>query len=165
MQTLTRPTAPKPPADATKRAQWYGKKNGARIALLKGTKAADDSCHYLSIALPLYRKGFVVWNLSTKSDKSGASGWNSLAYEASENLHRFIAGKHPTANVCVISHRGVGNPIVLDIDADGVIERIKRETGNKLPFTYTVATRPRTAPFKEVHSWCSSVGLTLRAKF
>src|ERR1039458_4689760 len=148
MQTLTRPTAPKPPADATKRAQWYGKKNGARIALLKGTKAADDSCHYLSIALPLYRKGFVVWNLSTKSDKSGASGWNSLAYEASENLHRFIAGKYPNANACVISHRGVGNPIVLDIDADGVIERIERETRHKLPKTYTVCSRPKTAEFK-----------------
>lgn len=111
----------------------------------------------------------MVWNISKKSDKAGdkagASGWNSLAYEASENLHRFIGGKYPNANACVISHRGVGNPIVLDIDADGVIERIKRETGNKLPFTYTVATRPRTAPFKEVHSWCSSVGLTLRAKF
>ena len=148
MQILTRPATPEPPADAAKRAQWYGKKNGARIALLKGTKAADDSCHYLSIALPLYRKGFVVWNLSTKSDKSGASGWNSLAYEASENLHRFIAGKYPNANACVISHRGVGNPIVLDIDADGVIERIERETRHKLPKTYTVCSRPKTAEFK-----------------
>src|ERR1039458_8176043 len=165
MQILTRPTTPEPPADATKRTQWYGRKNGARTALLKGNKAADDSCRYLSIALPLLRRGFVVWNISKKSDKAGATGWNSLAYGASENLHRFIGGKYPDANACIISHRGVGNPIVLDIDADGVIERIERETGHKLPFTYTVATRPRTAPFKEVHSWCSSVGLTLRAKF
>jgi Bifunctional DNA primase/polymerase, N-terminal len=152
MQILTRPTTPEPPADAKECAKWYGRRNGVRTALLKGTKAADDSCRYLSVALPLYRRGFVVWNISKKSDKAGdkagASGWNSLAYEATENLHRFIAGKHPTANVCVISHRGVGNPIVLDIDADGVIEKIERETGHKLPATYTVATRPRTAPFK-----------------
>jgi hypothetical protein len=147
MQILTRPK-PEPPADPKKRALWYGRKQGIRIALLKGTKAADDSCHYLSVALPLYRRGFAVWNISKKSDKAGASGWNSLAYEASENLHRFIAGKYPDANACVISHRGVGNPLVLDIDADGVIERIERETGHKLPATYTVATRPRTAPFK-----------------
>jgi hypothetical protein len=147
-QILTRPSMPEPPADAKLRSQWYGRKNGARTALLKGSKAADDSCHYLSIALPLYRKGFVVWNISKKSDKAGATGWNSLAYEASENLHRFIAGKYPDANACVISHRGVGNPIVLDIDADGVIERIERETGYKLPATYTVCSRPRTKPFK-----------------
>src|ERR1017187_10543086 len=132
MQILTRPK-PEPPADPTKRALWYGRKNGARTDLLKGSKAADDSCHYLSVALPLYRKGFVVWYLSTKTEKSGAWAWNSLAYEASENLHRFIAGKYPDANACVISHRGVGNPIVLDIDADGVIEKIERETGYKLP--------------------------------
>ena len=147
MQIPTRPK-PEPPADATKRRQWYGRRNGARTALLKGTKAADDSCRYLSIALPLLRRGFVVWNISKKSDKAGASGWNSLAYEASENLHRFIGGKYPNANACVISRRGVGNPIVLDIDADGVIERIQRETGHKLPATYTVCSRPRTAPFK-----------------
>jgi hypothetical protein len=155
MQILTRPTPPEPPADATKRAQWYGRKQGIRTDLLKGTKAADDSCRYLSVALPLYRRGFVVWNISRKSDKAGdkagASGWNSLAYEASENLHRFIGGEYPNANACVISRRGVGNPIVLDIDADGVIERIERETGYKLPATYTVATRPRTAPFKRHH--------------
>jgi hypothetical protein len=48
---------PEPPADAKERNKWYGKKNGARTSLLKGTKAADDSCHYLSIALPLYRRG------------------------------------------------------------------------------------------------------------
>ena len=148
MQKLTRPRAPEPPADAKLHAQWHGRKQGIRTDLVKGTKAADDSCHYLSVALPLLRRGFVVWNISKKSDKAGASGWNSLAYEATENLHRFIAGKHPTANVCVISHRGVGNPIVMDIDADGVIEKIERETGYQLPATYTVATRPRTAPFK-----------------
>ena len=147
MQKLTRPRAPEPPADAKLHAQWHGRKQGIRTDLVKGTKAADDSCHYLSVALPLLRRGFVVWNISKKSDKAGASGWNSLAYEATENLHRFIAGKHPTANVCVISHRGVGNPIVMDIDADGVIEKIERETGYQLPATYTVATRPRTAPF------------------
>src|ERR1035437_8687440 len=35
LQTLTRPTAPKPPADATKRAQWYGKKNGLCTRICK----------------------------------------------------------------------------------------------------------------------------------
>src|ERR1035438_915108 len=147
MQIPTRPK-PEPPADATKRRQWYGRKQGIRTDLVKGTKAADGSCRYLSIALPLLRRGFVVWNISKKSDKAGASGWNSLAYEASENLHRFIGGKYPHANACVISRRGVGNPIVLDIDADGVIERIERETGHKLPVTYTVCSRPKTALFK-----------------
>ncbi len=148
VQILTRPTAPEPPRDAKDRNKWYGRKKGVLIGLLKGIKAADDSCHYLSIALPLLRRGFVVWNISKKSDKAGASGWNSLAYEASENLHRFIGGKYPNANACVISHRGVGNPIILDIDANGVIERIEREAGHKLPATYTVCSRPKTAPFK-----------------
>jgi hypothetical protein len=36
----------------------------------------------------------------------------------------------------------------LDIDAEGVVERIERETGHRMPKTYTVCSRPTSAPYK-----------------
>ena len=56
------------------------------------------------------------------------------------------AGHH---NVGVVGRRGVGNHCFLDIDADGVIERIEAETGKSMPLTYTVQSRPASAPWKK----------------
>jgi hypothetical protein len=42
----------------------------------------------------------------------------------------------------------VGNDCFLDIDAQGELERIQRETGQTMPRTYTVCSRPDTAKFK-----------------
>jgi hypothetical protein len=36
----------------------------------------------------------------------------------------------------------------LDIDADGVVERIEKHTAKKIPRTYTVCSRPQSAPYK-----------------
>ena len=94
------------------------------------------------------REGFPVWYLQEPSEKNewnekmGGWGWNYWAYVANENFHRLIAREHPDANACVISNNGVGNVMFMDFDADGVIERIERETKQKFPVTRTVVTRP-----------------------
>ena len=51
-------------------------------------------------------------------------------------------------NVGVVGRRGIGNDMFLDIDAEGVLEQIERETGQKMPSTFTVASRPQSAPWK-----------------
>src|SRR5947208_5847264 len=48
----------------------------------------------------------------------------------------------PEFNVGVVGRRGVGNHIFLDIDAKGVLEQIEAETGQILPLTFTVQSRP-----------------------
>ena len=51
-------------------------------------------------------------------------------------------------NVGVVGRRGVGNHIFLDIDAKGVLEQIEAETGQILPLTFTVQSRPESKPWK-----------------
>ena len=58
------------------------------------------------------------------------------------------AKDYPAHNVGVVGRRGIGNDMFLDIDADGVLEQIERETGKKMPATFTVASRPQSAPWK-----------------
>jgi hypothetical protein len=106
----------------------------------------QDGCVYLHSALPLLRKGFVVWSLNPNNPKAGSLGWNSLAYDADETFHRRIAQERPDSNACVVSCRGVGNPLMLDID-DASVEPAIREAGN-LPDTYTVGS-DYTKPFKK----------------
>ena len=55
---------------------------------------------------------------------------------------------YPTHNVGVVGRRGIGNDMFLDIDAEGVLEQIERETGRGMPPTFTVASRPQSAPWK-----------------
>jgi hypothetical protein len=55
---------------------------------------------------------------------------------------------YPHHNVGVVGKRGIGRHMFLDIDAEGVVERIEQETGEKMPKTYVVCSRPATKPFK-----------------
>jgi hypothetical protein len=54
----------------------------------------------------------------------------------------------PNHNVGIVGRRGIGNHCFLDIDADGVVERVEQETGQKMPLTYIVSSRPESAPWK-----------------
>jgi hypothetical protein len=45
---------------------------------------------------------------------------------------------YPHHNVGVVGKRGIGRHMFLDIDAEGVVERIEQETGEKMPKTYVV---------------------------
>jgi hypothetical protein len=81
--------------------------------------------------------------------KVGEYGWNTLAYYADEVAHRCLARKYPNHNAAVISKRGIGNLMFLDIDSAGVLERIESETGQNLSgTTYSVCSRPQSAPYK-----------------
>jgi hypothetical protein len=59
-----------------------------------------------------------------------------------------IAPTYADNNVGISSRRAVGALVVMDCDEPGVAERYERETGRRLPLTYTTQTRPRSAPWK-----------------
>ena len=54
----------------------------------------------------------------------------------------------PEFNVGVVGRRGIGNHVFLDIDAKGVLEKIEAETGQVMPETFTVQSRPLSKPWK-----------------
>jgi hypothetical protein len=110
---------------------------------------AVEATRYYKIAMPMYRKGYTVWPVKPEPEKTGEYGWNTHAYYADEIVHRCLARKFPNHNAAVISKRGVGNLMFVDIDSAGVLERIEEETGQKISgTTYSVCSRPQSAPYK-----------------
>src|SRR5437588_4598932 len=59
-----------------------------------------------------------------------------------------LAKLYPNHHVGIVGKRGIGNMMFLDIDGEGVVEEIERETGQKMPLTYIVQSRPQSAPCK-----------------
>ena len=64
-------------------------------------------------------------------------------YEVTQHAKDF-----PDYNVGVVGIGGVGNHCFLDIDADGVVDKIEGETGRKMPATYVVQSSPARKPWK-----------------
>jgi Bifunctional DNA primase/polymerase, N-terminal len=111
--------------------------------------APSGHSRYYDIALPMLQKGLTVWPVRTEPEKAAEYGWNTHAYNANEIVHRCLANKFPNHNAAVISKRGIGNLMFLDVDSSGVLERIEKETGWKISgITFTVCSRPQTAPYK-----------------
>jgi len=75
--------------------------------------------------------------------------WNQYIYPATKISEIAQHAKDfPDFNVGVIGRRGVGNHVFLDIDAKGVLEKIEQETGQTMPLTFTVQSRPASKPWK-----------------
>jgi hypothetical protein len=108
-----------------------------------------EQTRYHKIAMPMFKKGFIVWPVKPEPEKTGEFGWNTQAYYADEIVHRCLAKKFPNHNAAIVSKRGVGNLMFLDIDSAGVLARIEEETGRKMSgTTYSVCSRPQSAPYK-----------------
>jgi hypothetical protein len=115
----------------------------AGAALPTFRPAAD----YLSIATAALERGFKVTPVSPAEKRGVLPQWNR---HPSTKLSEIIqhTKDYPDYNVGVVGRRGIGNDMFIDIDADGVLEQIERETGQKMPLTFTVASRPQSAPWK-----------------
>ncbi len=102
---------------------------------------------YLSIATAAIERGFKVTPVSPAEKRGVLPRWNR---HPSTNLSEIMqhAKDYPTHNVGVVGRRGIGNEMFLDVDAEGVLEQIEREAGHRMPSTYTVASRPQSAPWK-----------------
>jgi hypothetical protein len=103
---------------------------------------------YVTIATAALNRGFRVTPVHPLEKRGILYNWNRHPTTTlSEVLQH--AKDFPNHNVGIVGRRGIGNHCFLDIDAEGVIERIEQETGQKMPVTYTVCSRPQTAPWKK----------------
>src|ERR1700730_10228846 len=95
----------------------------------------------------MLKHGFAV----TPVDPDGKGGvfWAQYKHPAT-NLSEAIqlSKDYPKHNVGIVSRRGVGNAMFLDIDGEGVLEQIEAETGHTIPRGLVVQSRPQSAPWK-----------------
>jgi hypothetical protein len=102
---------------------------------------------YVAIATAAIDRGFRVTPVHPLEKRGILYNWNRQPTTTLSEI--FQHGKDfPDYNVGVVGRRGEGNHCFLDIDADGVTERIEQETGQKMPLTYTVCSRPQSARWK-----------------
>jgi hypothetical protein len=109
--------------------------------------AHSGLANYLTIATAALNRGFKVTPVHPL-EKRGVlyNQYRNPTTTLSEVLQH--AKDFPTHNVGIVGRRGIGNHCFLDVDADGVVGRIEKETGQTIPLTYTVCSRPHTAPWK-----------------
>jgi hypothetical protein len=101
--------------------------------------------YFFTVAMAARARGFVVTPLRDKRPFLHAWNRNPLT---TETEIRTAAKEYPKCDVGLVLNRKVGESFVVDIDSRGVIERMEQQTGKTLPETYTVLSRPETAPYK-----------------
>src|SRR5260370_8856527 len=101
--------------------------------------------YFFRIAMTARSRGFVVAPLRDTRPFLYACNRQPMT---TETEIRAAAKDCPTCDVGLVLRRKVGEPFAIDIDSPGVIERLERETQMTLPETYTVLSRPETAPLK-----------------
>jgi hypothetical protein len=101
--------------------------------------------YFFSVAMAARARGFAITPLRDK--RPFVLAWNKHPLVTETEIST-AAKEYPTCDVGVVLKRRVGEPFAIDVDAPGVIERMERETGEALPATYTVLSRPETAPHK-----------------
>ena len=113
-----------------------------------GVAPDSASADYLAIATAALNRGFKVTPVHPLEKRGVLYNWNlNPTTTLSEVIQQ--AKDFPNYNVGIVGRRGVGNLCFIDIDADGVVDKIEAETAKQMPLTYTVCSRPRTAPWKK----------------
>ncbi len=112
---------------------------------------------FVAIATPLIRAGRRITPVHPMTKLGAMKNWNTHQITTIVELKK-LAKYFPHHNVGCVGVSGyrldkatgdeVGNDSFLDIDAKGELERIERETGEKMPNTYTVCSRPESLPYK-----------------
>jgi hypothetical protein len=102
--------------------------------------------YFLRIAMAAHGRGFGVTPLRDK--RPFLHAWNKYPLTTETEI-RAAAKDCPNCDVGLVLKRKLGEPFAIDIDSPGVIERLERETQMTLPATYTVLSRPETAPHKQ----------------
>ena len=131
------------------------KTNGSsppRVALTSNGAVYPNGMHsgladYAALATAAIERGFKVTPVHPLEKRGVLYNWNrNPTTTLSEVLQH--AKDFPNHNVGIVGRRGVGNHCFLDIDASGVTDRIEHESGQQMPPTYTVCSRPQSAPWK-----------------
>lgn len=129
---------------------WYGEPDPQELAV-PATRFLQiaATAHERFSALPAYDTDIQLIPLE-QGGKRPAAGFlpSRHAVPKSREALAVLACAYPNANVGINSRRAVGGLFVIDCDEPGVEARIERETGRKLPLTYTTLTRPQSKPHK-----------------
>ena len=104
-----------------------------------------DDNYFFRVAMAAHNRGFGVTPLRDK--RPFLHAWNKYPLTTETEI-RAAAKDCPTCDVGLVLRRELGEPFAIDIDSPGVVERMERETEMTLPETYTVLSRPETAPHK-----------------
>lgn len=110
------------------------------------TEFIPQKADYVAIAKAAFARRFSLTPVRPGEKRAFLYGWNrNPTTTVSEVLQH--AKDFPNCNVGIVGKRQVGHVCFVDIDAPGVLELIERETGQGMPETYTVCSRPHTAPY------------------
>ena len=108
----------------------------------------DHLTDYIAVATDWHRRGFFTTPVKPGAKHPRLNEWNT---RPAKNLS--VAMQHaydyPHDDVGLVSRRGIGNKVWIDIDHPSFEDAIYRETGNRLPHTLTTLSRPLTAPYKK----------------
>jgi hypothetical protein len=102
---------------------------------------------FLELATAMLKRGFAVTPVDPNA-KGGRLWWQYKYFVTNLSEVIQLSKDYPDHNVGIVSRRGVGNVCFLDIDGEGVLEQIERETGHKMPEALVVQSRPQSAPWK-----------------
>ena len=102
---------------------------------------------FYAVAMKAFSKGFSITGVIPSEKRPRPYEWQKHPFTNEVDMKPY-ALEHPDDKVGIFLTRGSGKPFVWDIDSEGVLERMERETGRKLPRTYVVQTRPHAKKWK-----------------
>src|ERR1700690_159151 len=111
------------------------------------TQETVEKPDFLAVALAARERGF-SWIVPVDDKAPLRRSW--LKYNVTRTLTELnlMAEEFPHREVGIVLKGHAGSIFVWDIDKEGVTDRMKQETGHRLPQTYVVQSRPETAPHK-----------------
>jgi len=101
---------------------------------------------FLDIARPLAERNVPVVRLRPRTKIAADSDWPALATTDLTKLTEWDA-ETPDANCGVVAIAKIGGIWLFEIDSPDVLARIEAETGQKIPMTYRVRSRPGRGHF------------------
>jgi hypothetical protein len=103
------------------------------------TKPTD----FLSVALAARARGF-TWIVPVDDKAPLRRSWLKYNVTRTQTELNLMAAEFSHRDVGIVLRGHAGSIFVWDIDKEGVTERMEQETGQTLPETYVVQSRPVT---------------------
>jgi hypothetical protein len=102
---------------------------------------------FLSVALAARARGF-TWIVPVDEKAPLRRSWLKYNVTRTETELNLMAAEFSYRDVGIVLKGHAGSIFVWDIDKEGVTERMEQETGQTLPETYVVQSRPESALHK-----------------
>jgi hypothetical protein len=103
--------------------------------------------YFLTVAMAARARGF-TWIVPVDDKAPLRHSWLKYNVTRTQTELSLMASEFPHRDVGIVLKGHAGSVFVWDIDKEGVTERMERETGQSLPETYVVQSRPVTEPHK-----------------